>query len=59
MKQWVDFAIATYKHIDILYNNAPSPKFAPIEQMTEEEWRFTNENFKSNLVCKSNCRVHG
>ena len=44
MKQWLDFAIATYKHIDILYNNASSPKFAPIEQMTEEEWRFTMRN---------------
>ena len=44
MKQWLDFAIATYKHIDILYNNASSPKFAPIEEMTEEEWRFTIRN---------------
>lgn len=44
VKQWIDFAIKTYGYIDILYNNASAPKFAPIEQMTEEEWHFTIRN---------------
>ncbi|OGO17794.1 MAG: dehydrogenase [Chloroflexi bacterium RBG_16_50_11] len=44
VKQWIDFAIKIYGRIDILYNNASAPKFAPIEQMTEEEWRFTVRN---------------
>jgi meso-butanediol dehydrogenase/(S,S)-butanediol dehydrogenase/diacetyl reductase len=44
MKQWLDFAIKTFKQIDILYNNASSPKFAPIDRMTEEEWHFTLRN---------------
>ena len=44
VKRWIDFTIKTYGRIDILYNNASSPKFAPIEQMTEEAWRFTIRN---------------
>lgn len=44
VKQWVDFAINTYGRIDILYNNAATAVFAPIEQMTEEEWHFAMRN---------------
>ncbi|MEJ2739080.1 MAG: SDR family NAD(P)-dependent oxidoreductase, partial [Dehalococcoidia bacterium] len=44
VKQWIDFALKTCGHMDILYNNASAPKFAPVEQMTEEEWRFTMRN---------------
>jgi meso-butanediol dehydrogenase/(S,S)-butanediol dehydrogenase/diacetyl reductase len=44
VKQWIDFALNACGHIDILYNNASAPKFAPVEQMTEEEWRYTLRN---------------
>jgi meso-butanediol dehydrogenase / (S,S)-butanediol dehydrogenase / diacetyl reductase len=44
VKQWIDFASNSYKYIDILYNNASAPKFAPVDRMTEEEWRFTLRN---------------
>ena len=42
--QWVNFALESYGRIDILYNNAASPKFAPIEDMTENEWSYTLHN---------------
>ena len=44
VKQWINFAVSTYGRIDILYNNASDPKFVPIDQMTEDEWRFTVRN---------------
>ncbi len=44
VKRWINFAIKTYGRVDVLYNNASSPKFAPIEQMTEEEWHYTLRN---------------
>ncbi len=44
VKRWIDFAVKKYGHIDILYNNASSPKFAPVEKMTEEEWHYTIRN---------------
>jgi len=44
VKKWIDFAIQSYGKFDILYNNASAPKFAPIDQMTAEEWHFTIRN---------------
>ena len=44
VKKWIDFAIDTYGHFDILYNNAATGRFAPIEQMTEEDWHYTVRN---------------
>lgn len=44
VKKWIDFAIQLYGKFDILYNNASAPKFAPIEQMTPEDWHFTIRN---------------
>ena len=41
VKRWIDFAIETYGGFDILYNNAGALRFAPIEDMTWEEWDFT------------------
>lgn len=43
-KQWIDFAVQRYGGFDILYNNASSPKFAPLDQMTWEEWSYTIRN---------------
>jgi meso-butanediol dehydrogenase/(S,S)-butanediol dehydrogenase/diacetyl reductase len=44
VKKWIDFAIKKTGRIDILYNNASAPKFAPVGQMTWEEWQFTVRN---------------
>ncbi len=44
VERWMEFAVETYGGFDILYNNASSPKFAPIEEMTWEEWQFTIRN---------------
>lgn len=44
VKEWLDWGVAHYGQIDILYNNASAPKFAPIEEMTWEEWHFTIRN---------------
>ena len=37
----IDLAVASYGHIDVLYNNASSVHFAPLEQMTHDMWRAT------------------
>ncbi|EIM99946.1 SDR family NAD(P)-dependent oxidoreductase [Paraburkholderia hospita] len=37
----IDLAIASYGSIDVVYNNAASVRFAPIEDMTVEMWRHT------------------
>lgn len=44
VKRWIEFAIEKYGRIDILYNNAASPQFAPFEQMTEEQWHLAIRN---------------
>jgi NAD(P)-dependent dehydrogenase (short-subunit alcohol dehydrogenase family) len=44
VRRWIDLAADTYGGIDILYNNAASAKFAPIEDMTLAEWKFTLAN---------------
>jgi NAD(P)-dependent dehydrogenase (short-subunit alcohol dehydrogenase family) len=41
---WVAQAMAEHGRIDILYNNASSAKFAPVERMTDEDWHFTLRN---------------
>jgi meso-butanediol dehydrogenase / (S,S)-butanediol dehydrogenase / diacetyl reductase len=41
---WVDGAVAHAGGIDILYNNASSPWVGPFEEMTFENWRFTQRN---------------
>jgi NAD(P)-dependent dehydrogenase (short-subunit alcohol dehydrogenase family) len=44
VKKWLDFGLSAYKKIDVLYNNAADPRFAPVEAMTEEAWHFTLRN---------------
>jgi meso-butanediol dehydrogenase / (S,S)-butanediol dehydrogenase / diacetyl reductase len=46
---WVDAAAATYGGIDVLYNNASTQRFAPLDQLTVDEWDFTMRN-ELNLV---------
>ena len=41
---WVASAIAEHGQIDILYNNASAAKFAPVAEMSIEDWRYTMRN---------------
>ena len=43
-REWVDAAVATYDGIDVLYNNASTQRFAPLDELTVEEWDFTMRN---------------
>ena len=42
--EWVDAAVATYDGIDVLYNNASTQRFAPLDDLTVEDWDFTMRN---------------
>ncbi|MBT4513208.1 MAG: SDR family oxidoreductase [Chloroflexi bacterium] len=44
VESWIRLGEETYGGIDILYNNASSPRFAPVEEMTWDEWHFTIRN---------------
>ena len=41
---WIEHAVSAHGKIDILYNNASAAKFAPIAQMSLEDWRYTMRN---------------
>jgi len=43
-RAWVRRAVDEYGGIDILYNNASLPRFAPFPDMTPEDFRFTIRN---------------
>ena len=40
----VEFTVATFGPIDVLYNNGAAAQFAPIWKMTRAEWDFTIKN---------------
>jgi meso-butanediol dehydrogenase/(S,S)-butanediol dehydrogenase/diacetyl reductase len=42
--QWVDAAANEHGRIDVLYNNASASRFAPIPDMSVEDWRYTIAN---------------
>ncbi len=42
--RWIGDAAARYGRIDVLYNNASLPRFAPFAQMSEDDYRFTMRN---------------
>jgi NAD(P)-dependent dehydrogenase (short-subunit alcohol dehydrogenase family) len=46
---WVDSALAVYGGADILYNNASTPKFGEIQELSVEDWQFVMTN-ELNLV---------
>lgn len=46
---WVKWAIDSHGKADILYNNASSPRFGNIEDLSVEDWDFTINN-ELNLV---------
>jgi len=41
---WIRDAIERHGRIDVLYNNASKPRFAPFAQMSGEDYRFTLQN---------------
>ncbi|MEH6502161.1 MAG: SDR family NAD(P)-dependent oxidoreductase, partial [Pseudoalteromonas distincta] len=43
-KAWVESAVAEHGRIDVLYNNASAARFAPVQDMTIEDWHFTIRN---------------
>lgn len=47
--RWVEDAAAAHGRIDILYNNASTARFAPVAEMSDEDWHFTIRN-ELNLV---------
>jgi NAD(P)-dependent dehydrogenase (short-subunit alcohol dehydrogenase family) len=52
---WVDEAAAAHDGVDILYNNASTQRFGPIEELSTDDWDFTIRN-ELNLVfyaCKA------
>jgi len=44
VQRLVDFTEQTYGRLDILYNNASAARFAPITEMSWEDWEFTIRN---------------
>jgi meso-butanediol dehydrogenase/(S,S)-butanediol dehydrogenase/diacetyl reductase len=43
-KAWVEEAAAVHGRIDVLFNNASSPKFVPMPDMSVEDWQYTIRN---------------
>lgn len=48
-KSWIEWALGVYGGADILYNNASSPRFGDIQDLSVEDWDFTINN-ELNLV---------
>ncbi|ANB73011.1 oxidoreductase [Paraburkholderia phytofirmans OLGA172] len=40
-QELVEFAVKTYGHVDVLFNNAAMAYFAPIDKISDEEWYKT------------------
>ena len=43
-KAWIEAAAAVHGRVDVLYNNASAARFAPFEQFSLDDWRFTIRN---------------
>ena len=44
VRGWVESAVAAHGKIDVLYNNASAARFAPVQDMSIEDWHFTIRN---------------
>ena len=42
VRGWVESAVAAHGKIDVLYNNASAARFAPVQDMSIEDWHFTS-----------------
>ena len=47
--EWIESAIKVYGKVDVLYNNASTPKFGEIQELSIEDWDFVINN-ELNLV---------
>lgn len=43
-KAWVEESAAVHGRIDVVFNNASGPRFAPLPDMSVEMWQFNNRN---------------
>ncbi|MFI6549355.1 SDR family NAD(P)-dependent oxidoreductase [Streptomyces prunicolor] len=43
-KAWVEEAAAVHGRIDVVYNNASSPRFVPMPALSVEDWQYTMRN---------------
>jgi NAD(P)-dependent dehydrogenase (short-subunit alcohol dehydrogenase family) len=43
-RAWIEEGLAAAGRIDVLYNNALALRFAPIAEMSEEDWSYTLRN---------------
>ncbi|MFR9802226.1 SDR family NAD(P)-dependent oxidoreductase [Pseudonocardia sp. RS010] len=41
---WIDAAAAEHGGIDVPFNNASAPRFAPLTEMSDEDWHFDVRN---------------
>lgn len=44
IERWIGDAVQRHGRVDVLYNNASLPRFAPFGQMSDEDYRFTLRN---------------
>ncbi len=43
-RDWVEWAVERFGGIDVLYNNASSPRVGPFAELTPEDWHYTIRN---------------
>jgi meso-butanediol dehydrogenase/(S,S)-butanediol dehydrogenase/diacetyl reductase len=43
-RRWVADAVAVHGRLDVLFNNAAAPRFAPLAELTDEDWHSTIRN---------------
>jgi meso-butanediol dehydrogenase/(S,S)-butanediol dehydrogenase/diacetyl reductase len=43
-RRWVADAAAVHGRIDVLFNNAAAPRFAPLPDLSDDDWHFTIRN---------------
>jgi NAD(P)-dependent dehydrogenase (short-subunit alcohol dehydrogenase family) len=54
-QKWIDAAAAVHGRIDVLYNNASTPRFGAVEELSIDDWDYVMNN-ELNLVfyaCKA------
>jgi meso-butanediol dehydrogenase / (S,S)-butanediol dehydrogenase / diacetyl reductase len=44
VKRWIDDAAERFGRIDVLYNNASAARFAPLGELSDDDWHFTIRN---------------
>jgi NAD(P)-dependent dehydrogenase (short-subunit alcohol dehydrogenase family) len=55
VEAWIDGAVARHGRIDVLYNNASLPRFAPFAEQSDDDYLFTIDN-ELHLVWRA-CQV--